>query len=131
MQLRTQADGLLWARVLATLQIEDGVAWSVNRYEDRVAVGAGESEGSGIATFMRNLIGVNIGILFVEESSGGTRVSMRSERGYDVGTLALELGGGGHTLAAGATLSMPVEEAIPFVVGRAMQVVRQSQQEAA
>lgn len=117
--LRTASDVALWGRILSTLQIENGVAWAMSRIADRNAVKATVGDGSGISTFLRNIIGVNIGILFVEVKEKEIRLSMRSRKGYDVGQLAFTLGGGGHTQAAGATLNMTLDEALNFVIERA------------
>ncbi|MGH2543076.1 MAG: DHH family phosphoesterase, partial [Ardenticatenaceae bacterium] len=58
MNTRSQTDGRLWGHILSTIEIEDHVAWATSRAVDRRAVGAQESDGSGIATFLRNLIGI-------------------------------------------------------------------------
>ncbi len=126
MSLRSQSDVMLWGRVLATLQVEDGVAWVLNRAAEREAVGASEAEGSGIGTFLRNIIGVQIGIVFVEVDPQTVRISMRSEPGYDVGNLAFALGGGGHAQAAGATLDMGLDEAVALVIPKAKQIAATS-----
>ena len=119
MGLRTASDVALWGRILSTLQISDGVAWAVSRITDRNDVQANLGDGSGVSTFLRNIIGVNIGILFVEAGEEKIRLSLRSNKGYDVGQLAFALGGGGHTQAAGVTLQMTLEHAVPMVIERA------------
>jgi bifunctional oligoribonuclease and PAP phosphatase NrnA len=124
MHSRTFAEAALWGRILSTARVGDGVAWAVNRVEDRADVGAGENDGGGIATFLRNIKGVHIGIHFVEVDERTVRVSMRSRPGYDVSGLALEIGGGGHAQAAGATLNMSLEEACALVVAGARVVSR-------
>ncbi|MDQ4075012.1 MAG: bifunctional oligoribonuclease/PAP phosphatase NrnA [Chloroflexota bacterium] len=124
MHLRTRADAMLWGRILSTLQVENGIAWAISRAADREAVGAQEGEGSGIATFLRNIIGVHIGILFVEIDSHTVRISMRSKPSYDVSRLAFNLGGGGHAQAAGATLNMSLDEAVERVVQQAKEIVQ-------
>lgn len=119
MSLRTPTDAALWGRILSTLRIEDGVAWAVSRAAVRAEVGATEEEGGGIATFLRDIIGVNMGLLFVEIDGETVRLSMRSRPAYDVGALAFSLGGGGHTQAAGATLRLPLSQAVEQVVAQA------------
>ena len=117
---------MLWGRVLSTLRVENGVAWALNRVADRKAVGAREQDGDGLGTFLRDIIGVNVAILFSEVDGQTTRLSMRSERGYDVSDLAFSLGGGGHPQAAGATLNLPLEEAVAQVIPQAAAIARGS-----
>lgn len=124
MHLRTQAEAMLWGRVLATLKVESGVAWALNRVADRRDVGAVGEDGSGLGTFLRDIIGVNISILFNEVDEQTTRISMRSEPGYDVSGLAVALGGGGHAQAAGATLASSLEEAVTRVVPEATAIAQ-------
>lgn len=122
MSLRTPSDAHLWGRILSTLQIETGVAWAINHAAARREVGATEDEGGGIATFIRDIVGVNVGLLFVEVDAETVRLSMRSRPAYDVGALAFSLGGGGHTQAAGATLHLPLDEAVALVVAQAQAI---------
>ncbi|MBA3530323.1 MAG: bifunctional oligoribonuclease/PAP phosphatase NrnA [Ardenticatenales bacterium] len=125
MSLRSQADAALWGRILSTQHVERGVAWAMSSIADRKAVGASEEDGSGISTFLCNILGVKIGILFTEVDPETVRLSIRSRPLYDVGTLALDLGGGGHTQASGATLTMALEEAIQLVIPRAQALVQE------
>ncbi|MGB0387008.1 MAG: DHH family phosphoesterase [Ardenticatenaceae bacterium] len=113
---RTAADVALWGRILSTLQIENGVAWAVSRIADRAALKANVGDGGGISNFLQNIIGVHIGILFVEIHERKTRISMRCAKQYDVSQLAASLEGGGHKQAAGATLKMRLDKAIPLVI---------------
>lgn len=48
--------------------------------------------------------------LFVEEDDGRVRLSLRSKRDVDVAAIAQSFGGGGHTRAAGARASLPLDE---------------------
>lgn len=124
MHLRTQADAALWGRVLATMRVEGSIAWALNRVADRQEVGALEEDGGGIGTFLRDIIGVNISLLFTEVDDGTTRLSMRSEAGYDISGLAVALGGGGHPQAAGATVPLPLDEAVAHVIPQALAIAQ-------
>lgn len=123
MQQRSATDALLWGRILATLTIEPGLAWASSTRADREAVGASAEDGNGIATFIRNIIGVKVGLLFVEEEGKRVRLSMRSALGYDVGALAFELGGGGHAQASGATIEGTLDEVMARVLPAARALV--------
>jgi phosphoesterase RecJ-like protein len=61
--------------------------------------------------YTRSISGVEVGLLFTEQQRGGVKVSFRSRSRIDVGRVAEQFGGGGHRLASGATLEMPLDEA--------------------
>ncbi len=114
--LRTATEAVMWGRILYNLRVEDSVAWAVSYAADRMALHAEEGAGGGISTFVRDIAGVKIGILFTEVAPNEVKISMRSDKAYDVGNLAFSLGGGGHRQAAGATLLMSVTDAIALVI---------------
>jgi phosphoesterase RecJ-like protein len=122
--LRSPADALMWGRILYNLRIEDGVAWAVSYVADRHDVGADEGAAGGVSTFLRDIQGVSIGILFTEVEPRLVRLSMRSTKTYDVSAIALELGGGGHRQAAGATVELSIQDAMNLVIAKAKGLVR-------
>lgn len=122
--LRSPSDALMWGRILYNLRIEEGVAWAVSYALDRAEVGAEEGAAGGISAFLRDIKGVDIGILFTEVEPRLVRLSMRSTKNYDVSTIALELGGGGHRQAAGATVELSIQDAMNLVVTKARALVR-------
>jgi phosphoesterase RecJ-like protein len=122
--LRSRADALMWGKILSNLQIDGGVAWAVSYAADRAVVGADENAAGGVSGFVRDIEGVQIGILFTEVEPRLVRLSMRSTKAYDVSTIALELGGGGHRQAAGATVESSVQEAVAMVVAKAKALVQ-------
>ena len=63
---------------------------------------------------LRSLQGVRVACMMREED-GKTRISLRAKDDTDVSTLARKLGGGGHRAAAGATLDVPIDQAIEFM----------------
>ena len=64
----------------------------------------------GVVGFTLCMEGSQIGALFEEREDGYIRVSMRSRKGYTVNNISKTLGGGGHAMAAGATLPGTLEE---------------------
>ena len=54
---------------------------------------------------------------FLEQPGGGIKVSFRSRGKVDVAAIASQFGGGGHRLASGATLHVPMAEAQERVFG--------------
>jgi phosphoesterase RecJ-like protein len=71
-----------------------------------------------LVNFTRSVAGVELGMVFMEQPAGGVKVSFRS-RGLDVAKLAEQFGGGGHRLAAGATLPLPLPAARAHVLAAA------------
>lgn len=71
-----------------------------------------------IASILKSVIGWDIAVSIVEVEAGKIKVSFRTRdaKKYDVSKLATELGGGGHIAAAGAVLSMSLDEALKKVV---------------
>lgn len=59
----------------------------------------------GICEFLRDIAGVEVAIFLKETAQGVFKVSARSKKWFDVSRLALYFGGGGHTRAAGFTVS--------------------------
>lgn len=75
------------------------------------------SEGH-IANILKSVIGWNIAICLVEVEPNLCKMSLRTRDAvkFDVSKLAVALGGGGHKAAAGATLKLPLDEAVKKVV---------------
>lgn len=121
--LRTPTDALMWGKILSNLRIENGVAWAISYAADRNALRAEEGAGGGISTFVRDISGVKIGVMFTEVGPQEIKISMRSDKAYDVGNLAFSLGGGGHRQAAGATLLMPIADALDTVIPKVKALV--------
>ncbi|MEM1441212.1 MAG: bifunctional oligoribonuclease/PAP phosphatase NrnA [Verrucomicrobiota bacterium] len=67
----------------------------------------------GVIDVIRAIDSVIVAVLFEEFPDGRIRVSSRSKRDdVSVGEICEAFGGGGHTLAAGARLPGPLEEAV-------------------
>ena len=60
---------------------------------------------------MRGVRGAEVGILFREMDNGRIRVSLRSRESVNVAEMAQEFGGGGHRMASGCTLNVPLADA--------------------
>lgn len=68
-------------------------------------------EDEGLIDLLREIDGVVFAVLF-HRGSDGVKVSLRSkDRAFPVGPTARSFGGGGHDMAAGATLELPDAEA--------------------
>jgi phosphoesterase RecJ-like protein len=90
--------------------LDGRVAYTEIRREDYAATGATPQDTEDLVNFTRSLAGVEVGLFFMEQPRGGVKVSFRS-RGVDVAKVAEHFGGGGHRLASGAIVEMPLAEA--------------------
>jgi phosphoesterase RecJ-like protein len=107
----------LMGLVLDRLQVVQGgrVAYTVLHRDDYAATGAVPQDTEDLVNFPRSLAGVEVGMFLMEQPRGGVKVSFRS-RTLDVARLAGQFGGGGHRLAAGATLDGTLADACARVL---------------
>lgn len=68
-----------------------------------------------ISSFLRSIEGVKLCALLREMKDGGTKLSVRAVPGYDAAAVCQKFGGGGHKGAAGASMTMPLNEAAEAV----------------
>lgn len=87
------------------------VAWSELHRGDYEATGATPQDTEDLVNYTRSVRGVEVGLFFMEQPRGGVKVSFRSRSRVDVARLAEKFGGGGHRLASGAILELPLEQA--------------------
>ncbi len=98
---------------LDRLTVDDAfkIAWITIPYAVMEACGTTSEDLEGIIEHARTIEGAEVAVLLREMADGGVKVSLRSTGGVDVNAVARGLGGGGHTKAAGALISGPLEEA--------------------
>jgi phosphoesterase RecJ-like protein len=102
---------LLWSAALGHLQIRDRVIWTSISQAMRREVGYAGNGDAGLASFLVSADDADVAAVFVEGEDGRIEVGLRAVPGFDVAQVALQFGGGGHALAAGCTLSGPMEDA--------------------
>lgn len=98
--------------VLGRLRVvENGrIAFAEVFKDDYAKTGAIPQDTEDAVGYTRSVLGVEVGLLFLEQPAGGIKVSFRSRR-VDVARIAQLFDGGGHALASGATLHTSMEEA--------------------
>ncbi len=111
---RSPAAVKLVGPVLSTLEsTSDGkLAWI---HATRAMFEKAEAEyedSDGLLEIVRSTSGVEFCLFFKELPSGKIKVSLRSNGRVDVYEIAKSHGGGGHRMAAGATLNGPMKNAI-------------------
>ena len=79
------------------------------------ALGVTEDDMENISGFPRTIEGVKIAATLRQNGDGRVKMSVRAVPGYDAAAVCAHFGGGGHKGAAGATVSLPLEEAAEAV----------------
>jgi phosphoesterase RecJ-like protein len=108
----------LMGETLSTLQTtaEGRIAYATVTRDGIARAGAIPQDTEDLVDFTVSLKGVEVGLLFLEQSRGGIKLSIRSRQGLDCARLAGGFGGGGHRAAAGATLPEPLSESVERVL---------------
>ena len=78
------------------------------------ALGVTEDDMENISSFPRNIQGVCMAAT-IRETKDGVKLSVRATPDYDATVIAAAFGGGGHRGAAGASMTMTLEEAAAAV----------------
>jgi phosphoesterase RecJ-like protein len=84
--------------------------------EDFAATGSLPSDTEDAINLALAIGGTQFAVIFVEQQSGGFKISFRSRCGVDCSQLAEKYGGGGHKAAAGAFVKGPLAEVRPLVL---------------
>ena len=99
----------------ATLETAPAFVLSYLTQADLRETGATMDDTDDVIDVLRAIRECDVTLLMKELEDGSWKGSLRSKGATDVGSIAQELGGGGHRLAAGFELSMPLDEAIAEV----------------
>jgi phosphoesterase RecJ-like protein len=102
----------LFAEALQTLVVEPeyGLAWVTVPPGAIERLGVSSDDLDGVVEFPRSIEGVRMALLFREIAQGRVKVSLRSVGDVDVAAFAKPYGGGGHTKAAGLSLTGSLAE---------------------
>ncbi len=103
----------LWGHLLSNVKISSrgNAVWICITQNDLKRFGLAQASIIGFNNFLSQIADVDITIVFYENETGCTKVSLRSKIS-DVNALAAHFGGGGHKYAAGITLNKPMPEVI-------------------
>lgn len=107
------------AAVIANIQTRCNgrLIWSYATEETVAKTGLTPDMNDSCSGMLRDIEGAQIAAFF--KSFGNpheTRVSLRSEAPYDIAKVCMRFGGGGHLRAAGATIALPLDEAMKLVI---------------
>jgi phosphoesterase RecJ-like protein len=107
-QVMLQADALLHTRFNA----DKTIGWAIVTREMLNRHGALDEHIDGLVESIRRIDTVLIAVVYKETDGGITKVSIRSDtHDIDVSAVMAEFGGGGHKMAAGCTIPLPITAA--------------------
>ncbi|GAB4522277.1 MAG: bifunctional oligoribonuclease/PAP phosphatase NrnA [Anaerolineae bacterium] len=107
----------LWKEALSSVALyEHNVIAATITLDDIKKAGMHEMTDGGLVNFLIKVNEASIAVVFKATEEGEVSVSIRAKPGFNVADVAFSLGGGGHILAAGATIPGPVEEARKRVI---------------
>ncbi len=84
-------------------------------YEWTREMGLTQDDTDNISGYPRTIAGVELASTIRENPDGSCKLSVRAIPGYDAAALCGTFGGGGHKGAAGATIVLPLAEAVKAV----------------
>ncbi|MCG3179248.1 MAG: Bifunctional oligoribonuclease and PAP phosphatase NrnA [Phycisphaerae bacterium] len=95
------------------------LAWSTVSHGEFVASGCAASDIDNQVAVPRNLVGVQVAMLFSEAEPGNVRINFRGKGDTEVISLAKRFNGGGHRQSAGARILGRFDEVVAAVVSAA------------
>ena len=107
---RIRLAGRVMSRV--TLAFNDQLAYTSVRWADFEELGASASDTEDLVNQGLTISGTKAAFIAIEQPNRQVKVSFRSRTDVNVAKVAEQFGGGGHKLAAGATLPGPLDEAV-------------------
>jgi bifunctional oligoribonuclease and PAP phosphatase NrnA len=120
LETMTMGQAQLLQTALSNLKCsEDGlIAWITLRIADVRRTDVNSEDAAGIVNYARNIVGVEVGILFWEEEAEWIKIGLRSCDRVNVAAVAKQMGGGGHARAAGCMYQGTIEQAQGEVLAR-------------
>ncbi len=118
LESRTWAQMRLLQMALNNLTVSSDGKYAIIYVTQGMLEGAGctDDDTEGLVGFTRSIDTVEVGALFRETRDHRVKVSLRSKRYVDVSKIAQAFEGGGHTRAAGCTVSGDLTNVIDAVV---------------
>lgn len=108
----------LRGRILSRTQcdLEGRLVYTHVLKEDFAETGALASDTEDAINMTLAIAGTQVAVIFVEQQTGGCKMSFRSRCAVDCNLLARQFGGGGHKAAAGAFIEASYETAVGIVL---------------
>jgi phosphoesterase RecJ-like protein len=111
---RAKLRGVILARI--ETELDGRLAHTHVLKEDFTKTHALPSDTEDVVNFALAIRGTQVAVIFVEQQTGGFKISFRSRSKVDCSRLAEKWGGGGHKAAAGAFVKGSLAEVQPLVL---------------
>lgn len=118
---RVRLRGLILARI--TPELGGRVQHTYVLKEDFAQTGALPADTEDAINMALAIVGTQFAVIFVEQATGGFKLSFRSRCHVDCSQLAGQFGGGGHKAAAGAFITGSLAEAQPKILDAVRQAM--------
>jgi bifunctional oligoribonuclease and PAP phosphatase NrnA len=105
-----------WGVALSRLQLEDSIAWTTFPLAEKQALGIEDHDDLDLGNLVSQVAEAEIIATFLEMYDGTVKVSLRARPSHNVAGIAKALGGGGHRLAAGCSVTGPLDAATAKVL---------------
>ena len=112
---RVRLRGIILSRI--ELELGGRLAHTHALKEDFAKLGALPSDTEDVINMALAIKGTEFAVIFVEQLSGGFKISFRSRCEVNCNSLAQQFGGGGHKAAAGAFVQGNLEQAQSQILG--------------
>ncbi|WP_250278494.1 DHH family phosphoesterase [[Clostridium] colinum] len=110
LSMHTLENSKLLSKAIQNIYIEDDIIISTLSKQEMEDLGASHKNTGGIVQYLLDIKNINVAVFLYEKNDKSIKVSFRSKT-IDVNKIASSYGGGGHILAAGATiLDMTLEQ---------------------
>lgn len=106
---RMKLRGVILSRIAN--ELDGRLAYTHASLADFQQTGALASDTEDVVNSLLNIAGTQVAVIFVEQATGGFKISFRSRSAVDCNQLAAKFGGGGHKAAAGAFVAGSLETA--------------------
>ncbi|WP_053983890.1 DHH family phosphoesterase [Niameybacter massiliensis] len=94
---------------------EKGIYLATLSQDELVKSGATKEDVDGVVSYLKNIEGIEVMAFIYPKGESSYKLSMRANPPYDVASFCAQFGGGGHILAAGATIDGTLEGAAHLV----------------
>ena len=108
----------MWGVGLNKLERNGRLAWTTLTLSDRESVRYPGRDDADLINLLTIIDGIDIAVIFLEQTNGTVKVSWRAQPGYDISQIAVGFGGGGHPAASGAEIQGTLREVQVAVLDR-------------
>ena len=105
-----------WGMALDRLKLDKGLAWTTFPVNVKDKLDIDDFYDLDLGNLLSRVAEANLIAAFIEMRDNTIKVSMRARPGYNVADIAMKLGGGGHKLAAGFTMTGPLDAVLKRVL---------------